>query len=569
VKDVEAADQLDLWARLGPVLEAVRGDSGAQASSEPIFDRLSSASGIPPQDIVRAIAARLDWRLVETSDLAASTFAADRLPLAKALPRDVALVRDRDGRLLAVTHDPFDRQLLLWLDAHAGRQAAYALATRPDIRAYLASLEEGTRAFSFVAAGNAEPAAQGRSVEVIEYSQLADDSSQVVRIVNSTLYDALKEGASDVHVEATPGGLAVRFRIDGVLVDVASPLAGTELAEQVISRIKVLAELDIAERRVPQDGSFRVHARGRDIDIRVSVMPSVHGEDAVLRILDKAHLMKSVAALNLGALGFDAGSLRMLRRLAAEPYGMLLVTGPTGSGKTTTLYGLLSELNKGREKIITIEDPVEYQMPRILQIPVNEKKGLSFARGLRSILRHDPDIIMVGEIRDAETAQIAVQSALTGHLVLATLHANNGFDAFGRFEHLGIEPYSLVSALNGIWAQRLIRLNCQRCAQPYAPSSEELDLAGLAGSGTAGYDFKHGTGCGDCRGTGFRGRQAIAEFVSLDETMRRLIVDRAPIDDMRNAGSRAGMRTLRELALELVAAGATTLEEAKRVALHA
>jgi general secretion pathway protein E len=326
----------------------------------------------------------------------------------------------------------------------------------------------------------------GKTAAVLSFASVSEAASPAVKLVNSTLYDALKAGASDIHLESTAGGLAVKYRVDGVL-DHATAVGGIELAEHIISRLKVLAELDIAERRVPQDGSFRVESGGREIDLRVSIMPSIHGEDAVIRILDKRAMIEAYGALTLEALGFDAPSLATLRALAQEAYGMLLVTGPTGSGKTTTLYAALTEIHNGREKIITIEDPVEYQLPGILQIPVNEKKGLTFAKGLRSILRHDPDKIMVGEIRDRETAEIAVQSALTGHLVLTTVHANNVFDVFGRFTHMGIDPYAFVSALNGIWAQRLVRMNCPHCAPVHAGRPPNWRRVGLERADVYGY----------------------------------------------------------------------------------
>jgi general secretion pathway protein E len=353
------------------------------------------------------------------------------------------------------------------------------------------------------------------------------------------------------------------------VLDHAASVNGIELAEQVVSRLKVLAELDIAERRVPQDGSFRVEASGREIDLRVSIMPSIHGEDAVIRVLDKRAMIEAYGALTLEALGFDADSLTTLRMLAEEPYGMLLVTGPTGSGKTTTLYAALTEIHNGRDKIITIEDPVEYQLPGILQIPVNEKKGLTFAKGLRSILRHDPDKIMVGEIRDRETAEIAVQSALTGHLVLTTVHANNVFDVFGRFTHMGIDPYAFVSALNGIWAQRLVRINCPHCAAPYAPSEAELARVHLAPEDVTDFRFMQGTGCGDCRGTGYKGRRSIAEILMLNDEIRELIIEKRPIRQIKEAARANGTRSLREAALELVRRGDTTIAEIKRVTLHA
>jgi general secretion pathway protein E len=403
---------------------------------------------------------------------------------------------------------------------------------------------------------------------VLSLARLSDAASPAVKLVNSTLYDALRAGASDVHLESTSSGLSVKYRIDGVL-DAITDAPGVGLAEQAISRLKVLAELDIAERRVPQDGSFRVSAQGREVDLRVSIIPGVHGEDAVIRILDKQAMVEAHGRLTLDSLGFDVASVATLRELMEAAYGMMLVTGPTGSGKTTTLYAALSETQTGRDKIITIEDPVEYQLTGVLQIPVNEKKGLTFARGLRSILRHDPDKIMVGEIRDRETAEIAVQSALTGHLVLTTVHANNVFDVFGRFMHMGLEPYALVSALNGIWAQRLLRLNCPRCSQPYQPPAGELARLGLAPADAVGFQFHKGPGCGDCRGTGYKGRHAVAEILRLDDELREMIVARQPVRQIKEAARRKGTRSLTEAALDVVRAGKTTLEEVRRVTVAA
>jgi general secretion pathway protein E len=385
-----------------------------------------------------------------------------------------------------------------------------------------------------------------------------------VKLVHSTVYDALKAGASDIHLETRPGGLAIRYRVDGVLVHVAT-LGGADLCEQVISRIKVMSELDIAERRVPQDGRFRLGLKGRAIDFRVSVMPSVHGEDAVLRILDKQALTDEMQSLRLDTLGFDPEVVKRLQRLSELPYGMLLVTGPTGSGKTTTLYAALSETNTGLDKIVTIEDPVEYQLPGVLQIPVNEKKGLTFARGLRSILRHDPDKIMVGEIRDPETAQIAIQSALTGHLVFTTVHANNVFDVLGRFAHMEVDAYAFVSALNGILAQRLVRVICPHCAEPTQPKADAIRQSGLLPETVAGWEFRTGRGCANCRGTGYKGRKAIGELLVLTDELREAIVARAPARRLKELALEGGSKLIRTAALELVQQGVTTLLEANRV----
>jgi general secretion pathway protein E len=337
-------------------------------------------------------------------------------------------------------------------------------------------------------------------------------------------------------------------------------------AEQAIARVKVLAELDITERRVPQDGRFKALERGRAVDFRVSIMPSIHGEDAVLRVLDKQALYEATQQqLSLEALGFEAEDVKKLRRLSHEPYGMLLVTGPTGSGKTTTLYAAISEINSGQDKIVTIEDPVEYQLAGVLQIPVNEKKGLTFARGLRSILRHDPDKIMVGEIRDPETANIAVQSALTGHLVFTTVHANNVFDVIGRFMHMNVDLYGFVSALNAILAQRLVRLVCPHCAEKDVPQEDVLTESGLTAESVESWKFVSGKGCRECRGAGYKGRKAIAELMILNDELRELITSRAPLRALKEAAKRSGTRFLREAAFDAVCKGETTLAEINRV----
>jgi general secretion pathway protein E len=402
------------------------------------------------------------------------------------------------------------------------------------------------------------------SVEELSFRAISEDASPVVKFVNSTIFDALRASASDIHLESTSVGMVIKYRVDGVLSTVGS-VSTAELAEQTISRIKVMSELDISERRVPQDGRFRVSLQGRVIDLRVSIIPSIHGEDAVLRILDKQSLSDQMKGLQLTTLGFDEEVAEVLRRLASEPYGMMLVTGPTGSGKTTTLYAAISEINNGSEKIVTIEDPVEYQLPGVLQIPVNEKKGLTFARGLRSILRHDPDKIMVGEIRDSETAQIAIQSALTGHLVFTTVHANNVFDVIGRFMHMGVDMYSLVSALNGVLAQRLLRVNCTYCIAVDHPNLDLLKASGLQEDDVKNWRFRAGKGCGHCRGSGFKGRKAIAEILNLNDEIRELIIARAPIRQLKKAAQANGTRLLRESALDLVRKGETTLTEINRV----
>jgi general secretion pathway protein E len=519
------------------------------------------------------LARRFSMPLLRTADLAPMFPDFERLPLAVAQRKKALLLRqqpsDRHAPLLAVISDPCDSDLMVQLEQLAGCPLRYQLASVEDIQAYLHAQEGVARALEVapsVAPETAPSLHRPDKIQALSLVAVADAASPAVRLVNSTLYDALRAGASDVHLESTDSGLAVRYRIDGVL-ETAVEAPGAALAEQTISRLKVLAELDIAEHRVPQDGSFRVHAQGREIDLRVSIMPSIHGEDAVVRILDKQAMLHAHGELKLEVLGFDPTALRALRLMIAAPYGMVLVTGPTGSGKTTTLYAALSETHSGQDKIITIEDPVEYRLPGVLQIPVNEKKGLTFARGLRSILRHDPDKIMVGEIRDRETAEIAVQSALTGHLVLTTVHANSVFDVFGRFTHMGLDPYSLVSALRGIWAQRLLRLNCPHCLASVRPSSEELAAHGLSPEKAEAYDFRRGIGCGHCRGTGFKGRRAVAEVLLLDEELRELIVDKQPLRSIRANARAKGARSLLDAAMDAVRTGQTTLEEVRRVTL--
>lgn len=469
---------------------------------------------------------------------------------------------------IAVVIDPWADDTLVWMESRAEQPLRVVLACPSDLHALLNQHESAARATDTLSSTKVSAASEDPTHEVLTLASVSQAASPTVQLLNSALYDALKLGASDIHLESTADGLAVKYRIDGVL-DLITQVANVALAEQVVSRLKVLAELDIAERRVPQDGSFRVQAQGRQVDLRLSIMPSVHGEDAVVRILDKQAMVRQHGRLSLDALGFEASTTAVLRDMVEAAYGMVLVTGPTGSGKTTTLYAALSEVLTGKDKIITIEDPVEYQIPGILQIPVNDKKGLTFARGLRSILRHDPDKIMVGEIRDKETAEIAVQSALTGHLVLSTVHANSVYDVFGRFTHMGLDAYALSSALNGVWAQRLVRVNCPDCRVPYQPEPSLLAKCGLEPRGVEHFNFLKGQGCGTCRGTGYKGRRAVAELMKLNDAIRELVIARAPVRQIREAAREAGTQTLFEASLALVAQGETTLEEVRRVMLAA
>ncbi len=422
-------------------------------------------------------------------------------------------------------------------------------------------LEQATEAFTLQTSKDDE-----ESDETISGDRLTRDStaSPVVRLVETIIFTALERRASDIHIEARDSEVAVKYRIDGVLQHAMQPIA-KEWHSTVLSRIKVLSDLDIAERRVPQDGRFRVKYKGRYIDLRVSIMPASHGEDAVLRVLDKETLSEKFQSLTLDVVGFSGEETRRFRRYIREPYGMVLVTGPTGSGKTTTLYAAINEIKTDEDKIVTIEDPVEYQLRGITQIPVNEKKGLTFARGLRSILRHDPDKIMVGEIRDQETAQIAIQSALTGHLVFTTVHANNVTDVIGRFINMGVEPYNFVSALNCIMAQRLVRVICVKCTKPKKYSPEELKEAGLDPVGWGNVTFAEGAGCLECSGTGYHGRTAICELLDLTDRIREMIVDRRPTSEIKRIACEEGMITLRESGLAKIRAGITTVKEINKV----
>jgi len=422
-------------------------------------------------------------------------------------------------------------------------------------------LEQATEAFTMQVAKEDE-----ESEETISGDRLTRDTavSPVVRLVETVIFTALERRASDIHIEARDSEVAVKYRIDGVLQHAMQPIA-KEWHSTVISRIKVLSDLDIAERRVPQDGRFRVKYKGRFIDLRVSIMPASHGEDAVLRVLDKETLSEKFHSLSLDVVGFSEDEMRRFRRYIREPYGMVLVTGPTGSGKTTTLYAAINEIKSDEDKIITIEDPVEYQLKGITQIPVNEKKGLTFARGLRSILRHDPDKIMVGEIRDQETAQIAIQSALTGHLVFTTVHANNVTDVIGRFINMGVEPYNFVSALNCIMAQRLVRIICINCRRPKRFTPTELKEAGLDPAAWAGVTLMEGAGCLECSGTGYHGRTAICELLDLTDRIREMIVDRRPTSEIKRIARDEGMITLRESGMAKIRDGITSVKEINKV----
>ena len=483
----------------------------------------------------------------------------------------IPLEETQDGRLAIAIADPSQLMMIDEISLLLGKRIVTKVSTLAQITEILKKTEQSQRVLQDASEGFTldvirEDEAGGDESISIDRLTAQGDISPIIRLVDTTIFTALQRRASDIHIETRDDSVCIKFRIDGVLTQAMPPI-GKEHHTTIISRIKVMSELDISERRVPQDGRFRVKygQPERPIDFRVSIMPSIHGEDAVLRVLDKESMSEKFHKLVLDVVGFDEEDLRKFRRYIAEPYGMVLVTGPTGSGKTTTLYAAVNEIKTDEDKIITIEDPVEYQIRGVTQIPVNEKKGLTFARGLRSILRHDPDKIMVGEIRDTETAQIAIQSALTGHLVFTTVHANNVVDVIGRFLNMGVEPYNFVSALNCILAQRLVRIICESCRTVVTYPPEMLEASGLDPAQWSQVSFYEGQGCIECAGTGFRGRTAIHELLDLSDRIREMILAKKPTSEIRRAAREEGMRFLRESALDKVRAGTTTLKEINKV----
>jgi type IV pilus assembly protein PilB len=494
--------------------------------------------------------------------------------LVQSLPVDLMLrnkfvpLRRENGHMVIAVADPSDLMLLDELKAQLRVSLKVEVATWSAIEAVLRKGDASERVLRGATEGFRVEVLKetDQGEEVLDLDRLSGDAemSPIIKLVDTIVFTALEKRASDIHLETRDSDMVVRYRIDGALYETGDAIA-LQHHQTIISRIKVMSELDIAERRVPQDGRFRMRIKGRRVDFRVSIMPSIHGEDAVIRILDKEQINESFKDLRLEVVGFDPNLLGKFRRFIHEPYGMVLVTGPTGSGKTTTLYAALNEIRNDEDKIITIEDPVEYQLRGVTQIQVNEKKGLSFARGLRSILRHDPDKIMVGEIRDQETAQIGINSALTGHLVFTTVHANNVIDVIGRFINMGVEPYNFVSALNCVLAQRLVRLLCPRCGKRYQPTDAELIESGLAPSKYRDRVYYNTVGCEICNHTGYRGRTAIHELLDMSDNIRELIIDRKPGSEVRRVAVQEGLRSLRESALRLVFEAKTTLHEINRV----
>jgi type IV pilus assembly protein PilB len=541
-------------------------DPDTLIEDDPAAPEVSAAERSAEEAAARRLAERYRLEFLNMHD-----FRIDQ-ELFRSIPADLMLRYGfvpyrRDGKaLVIVVSDPSDLPMLDELGVILGTPVRPMVGVRSAIDGMLKKsessqrvLDEATEEFQIQVLKDDDLSDENLTVE-----RLTSDSSPIIRLVDSTIYTAIQRRASDIHIETQDDAVYVKYRIDGVLQSAMRPIA-KRFHSSILSRIKVMAELDIAEKRVPQDGRFRLRVPGKTIDFRVSVMPSVHGEDAVIRILDKQSMSEQFTELKLDILGFPEEELRRFRKYIREPYGMVLVTGPTGSGKTTTLYGALAEIRTIEDKIITIEDPVEYQLKGITQIPINEKKGLTFARGLRSILRHDPDKVMVGEIRDPETAQIAIQSALTGHLVFTTVHANNVFDVLGRFLNMGVEPYQFISALNCVLAQRLVRKICLACKRPVVIDPALLAESAIDAAVAAKHTFYEGAGCIECGGTGFKGRMAICELLDLTDHIREIILDKRPISEVKRAAREQGMRLLRESAVERVLNGETTLREINKV----
>jgi type IV pilus assembly protein PilB len=543
--------------------ELARSDNRQQR----IGEILMAAGLITEEVLAQSLAEQRDLRYMDLTDFRIAPALSEATPMEIMQRYQFVPIEDNGEVLIVAMADPTNIPVIDEMELLLQRQIEVCVSTPSSIAEALKRSGSSERALQTVSEDfkfSIVKEQDDGGEEVLSLENIEKDESPIIKLIHTTVFDAIQQRASDIHIEATDKNVMIKYRIDGVLYPATEPI-DIKFHSAIVSRIKVMSDLDIAERRVPQDGRFKIRTGTKTIDFRVSIMPSAFGEDIVIRILDKESITAGVNSLRLESLGFDENDLKRFRKSIREPYGMVLVTGPTGSGKTTTLYAALTEINTGEDKFITIEDPVEYQLRGVTQIPVNEKKGLTFARGLRSILRHDPDKIMVGEIRDAETAQIAVQSALTGHLVFTTVHANNAFDVLGRFLNMGIEPYNFVSALNCILAQRLVRMLCPKCKKPVRISRKELEDSAMNTELYQNHSFADATGCKDCNYTGFRGRKAITEFLDLSDRVREMIIEKRPSSELRKAAISEGMTTLRQSAIAKVLAGDTTLKEINRV----
>jgi len=538
----------------------------AQSAQKPLHAFLLEKGAVEEPLMAQALADQynLPWNPLEDYRVNSTFF--ETIPVEWMHRYPFVPMSQENGSLTIAIANPQDVRAIDELELLLGCELTLVISTATAINEALADSEGNKQVLSRIQA-ELDPVLvkeDDKGEEVLSVEQITKDQSPVVKLVNTIILTALQKQASDIHIEATEQSMEVKYRIDGVLYSAMEPLSHS-LHSSFISRLKIMSDLDIAERRVPQDGRFKLRVDKRTVDFRVSILPSVFGEAVVIRILDKQNISSGVQGLRLDVLGYDSEDLRRFRRAITRPYGMVLVTGPTGSGKTTTLYGALNEVHTLEDKIITIEDPVEYQLKGIVQIPVNEKKGLTFARGLRSILRHDPDKIMVGEIRDVETAQIAIQSALTGHLVFTTVHANNAFDVISRFVNMGIEPYNFVASLSCILAQRLVRNLCPICKVPVEVSPELCKESGLEYEKVKNQIFYEGKGCHECHGLGFRGRKAITEFLDMTDSMKEMVLGGKSSAEMRAAAYAQGMTNLRQAALQKAFRGETTLKEINRV----
>jgi len=519
------------------------------------------------EEQIKKLAARYHVPYIDLSSYSMSRELVQSFPVDFLYRSNFIPLEENKDRVKIVIADPSDIATIDAIESNLGKKVEVYAASKRAIHEALRKSETALQVLREATEGFITPVIEKEGVEeeeVISVEKLADQDGSIIKLVNSIIFTAVQKRASDIHIESREEGVTIKYRIDGVLSEAMAPI-DKKFQSPIISRVKVMSDLDIAERRVPQDGRFRLRIKDKTIDFRVSIMPSIYGEDAVIRILDKEMITEAISELRLDLLGFSDEILAKFRKYIVQPYGMILVTGPTGSGKTTTLYAALTEIKSPEDKIITIEDPVEYQIEGITQIPVNEKKGLSFARGLRSILRHDPDKIMVGEIRDPETAQIAIQSALTGHLVFTTVHANNVFDVIGRFLHMKVDPYSFISALNCILAQRLVRVLCPHCKVPVKYNEDQLVESGLDPGGYKEQVFYQAQGCLDCSYTGYRGRTAIAELLELSDEIREMILAKKPLSEVKKRAKEEGMVFLREVGMEKVLKGITSLKELNKV----
>ena len=538
-----------------------------QQSHEKRFGAIGVEQGIfSENELAQALATQFQYDFIDLSETILDAKLVSSLPSDLTLKHNLVPLQRQENLLIVAIDDPTNIAVLDRLELQLGLTLQPKIAAKGQLERLIERgsgsqrvLREASEDFKLQLIKETDT-----GDEVLSIDKLTADTSPIIRLIDSTLFDALKKRASDIHIESTSDGVVIKYRVDGVLYQATETIDG-RFQSPIISRIKVMSELDISERRIPQDGRFKVRLGNKAIDFRVSIMPTSFGEDAVIRILDKESIAADMQGLTFEALGFSTREMERMRSRIREPYGMVLVTGPTGSGKTTTLYAALSEINSVEEKIVTIEDPVEYQVKGVVQVPVNEKKGLTFARGLRSILRHDPDKIMVGEIRDPETAQIAVQSALTGHLVFTTVHANNVFDVLGRFLHMGIDPYSFVSCLNCVLAQRLVRVLCSHCKEPTNHDREFLASYGLTEAQCANATFSHAPGCKECNGLGYSGRRAIVELLEMNDEMREMIAAKQPVSELKKRALEDGTVFLRQAALDKVLRGETSFREVDRV----